>query len=170
MISFVLRILVHVLAILPDYATEFLAGFIARISATLNSKRLGLMRINVDKILGLPPHTSFARTFYRQVFASQVRCFIDTCREVVFPRSVVLDGFHDWQTLVEKFESQGRPIIFAAAHIGSWEITGNVIARTSMPWQSHQKSRARRLPWNGSAAAWGCRSCGATKNHCFATC
>ncbi len=129
MTSLVFRLLVSLLAILPDWLVESLSSAIAAISALIPSRRLRLLRVNVEKVLGLPAHTSFARTFYKQVFRSQFLCLVDTCREVVRPGSIVIDDLHDWVDLVRKMESSGRPVIFAAAHIGSWEITGAVIAR-----------------------------------------
>ena len=70
MIAALFRILVHLLAILPDPIVENLATAVAWLSGNFPSRRLRLIRMNVDKILGLPPHTSFAKTFYRQVFAT----------------------------------------------------------------------------------------------------
>ena len=130
MIAALFRILVHLLAILPDPIVENLATAVAWLSGNFPSRRLRLIRMNVDKILGLPPHTSFAKTFYRQVFGSQVRCLVETCREVVASGSIVLEDEQEWRRLVQGIEENGRPVIFAAAHIGSWEITGALIART----------------------------------------
>ncbi|NDE13579.1 hypothetical protein EBZ80_01435 [bacterium] len=130
MTSLAFRLLVSLLAALPDWLAEALATMTANMSARLPSRRLRLMRVNVDRVLELPAHTSFAKTFYRQVFRSQFLSLVDTCREVIRPGSVTIEDLQSWQDLVRRMESSGRPVIFAAAHIGSWEITGSVIART----------------------------------------
>lgn len=130
MIALVFRLLVVALAFLPDWLANAIAAAVAAISTKVPSRRSRLMRVNVDKVLGLPAHTSFAKTFYKQVFRSQFLCLVDTCREVVRPGSVVIENLESWQALVHRMESAGRPLIFAAAHIGSWEITGSVIARS----------------------------------------
>ncbi len=147
------RCLVHLLAILPDSIVESLANSVAWLSATLPSRRLRLIRINVDKILGLPSHTSFAKTFYRQVFASQVRCLIETCREVVTPGTITLEGEEEWRHLVHRLENDGRSIIFAAAHIGSWEITGAVVARACNK-QVHALAKLPKVQGTSAALEW----------------
>lgn len=153
MIAVLFRILVHILAILPDSITEILATGVAWVSGNLRSRRLRLIRMNVDKILGLPPHTSFAKAFYRQVFGSQVRCLVETCREVVAPGTIILEGEQEWRRLVQGIEENGRSIIFAAAHIGSWEITGALIARTCGK-QVHALAKRPKVRGGGAALEW----------------
>lgn len=153
MIAALFRILVHLLAILPDPITENLATTVAWISGNLPSRRLRLIRMNVDKILGLPPHTSFAQAFYRQVFGSQVRCLVETCREVVAPGTIILEGEQEWRRLVQGIEENGRSIIFAAAHIGSWEITGALIARTCGK-RVHALAKRPKVRGGGAALEW----------------
>ena len=153
MIAALFRILVHLLAILPDPIVENLATAVAWLSGNFPSRRLRLIRTNVDKILGLPPHTSFAKTFYRQVFGSQVRCLVETCREVVASGSIVLEDEQEWRRLVQGIEENGRPIIFAAAHIGSWEITGALIARTCNK-QVFALAKLPKIRGGGTALEW----------------
>jgi KDO2-lipid IV(A) lauroyltransferase len=126
--TFLLKAIIISLGYLPESIHDFLAQNLGRLASRGHSKRLIQLRINVDQILGLPAHTSFAKTFYQQVFSSQLRCFLDTCKELVKPGTIRFDGLDEWQELVQSFEKSGRPVIFAAAHIGSWELTGKVIA------------------------------------------
>ncbi len=153
MIAVLFRILVRLLALLPDPIVETLATTVAWLSGNLPSRRLRLIRMNVDKILGLPPHTSFAKAFYRQVFGSQVRCLVETCREVIAPGTIVLEGEDEWRRLVQGIEKNGRGIIFAAAHIGSWEITGALIAR-SCSKQVHALAKLPKVRGGATALEW----------------
>lgn len=125
--SIFFRLVLIVLGALPARCAEWTASCIGFLSATIPSKRLRIMKTNVERILGLPRHTSFARSFYRQVFASQIRCLIETARAVIWPGSVeIIDG-SGWASMVRKLEADGRSMIFVTAHIGSWELAANQI-------------------------------------------
>lgn len=124
------RAFVLTLALVPDCFAEFMANLAGSLSASLPSRRLRIIRLNVEKVLGLPARTSFARSFNRQVFRSQFLCLVDTCREAVRPGSVFIEDLAPWQQVVHSMESKGRPIIFVLAHIGSWEISGTAITRS----------------------------------------
>ncbi|MEY4630772.1 MAG: hypothetical protein RIQ81_892 [Pseudomonadota bacterium] len=148
--AIIFRVLITVLGAMPACVAECLASGIGWLSTRLPSKRLRLMKRNVDQVLGLAPHTSFAQTFYAQVFSSQIRCLIDTCRGVIWPGSVQIEDGNDWVDLVRRLESDGRGIIFMAAHIGSWELAANKIAATC---SRHVRVLAKRPKVPGGAAA-----------------
>lgn len=149
----VFRLLMMVLGALPPFMAELVASQAGWLSARIPSKRLRIMKRNVAQILGLPPHTSFARNFYRQVFASQVRCLIDTCCAVIWPGRVHIEGGSDWIALVRRLEGEGRSIIFAAAHIGSWELAANRIAATCSR-HLHVLAKLPKVPGGASALEW----------------
>ena len=53
--SLAFRAVVLTLALLPDRLAGTFASIAGTLSATVPSRRLRLIRINVDKVLGLPP-------------------------------------------------------------------------------------------------------------------
>lgn len=153
--EFLLKTILLMLGRLPDFFAEALSRCAGRFAARRQSKRLRQLRINVDQILGLPEHTSFAKTFYRQVFSSQLRCFLDTCMEICKPGSIQFDDLSNWQKIVRSVEGSdsGRSIIFAAAHIGAWELTGKVIA-LSCHNQVHALAKWPKVSGAGAVLQW----------------
>jgi hypothetical protein len=60
--SIFFRVSLVFLGVLPAIVTEWLAAVSGFLSASIPSRRLRIMQVNVERILGLPSHTSFARS------------------------------------------------------------------------------------------------------------
>lgn len=107
-------------------------------------KEVRQLYINIERIWGLPPHSSFAKSFAAQVIDNQIGVLLDA----VHPLSDFdMEGFEELQQNVNEVTSE-RGQLCLAAHLGSWEFSGACTARVS-PHGFHALGKPVRwlTPW-----------------------
>ncbi len=91
---------------------------------------------NIDKIFGLPRHSSFARSFFKECARHQTSCQLESFRASFNRSDITVSGQSELAKLVEsQFDAQ-RGLIVITAHLGSWELAGHFVA-TSLPSAFH---------------------------------
>lgn len=122
LLTLVLGMVVGLVRLLPSRIMPYLAALIVIALRPFAGRELRQLRRNVHQVLGLPPGSSFARRFERQVMGHQVVAGLETIRAIHTPEMVKIVGFAELQTLVAQAAAGGKGYIFITAHLGSWEL------------------------------------------------
>jgi KDO2-lipid IV(A) lauroyltransferase len=98
-----------------------------RLFFLLARKEVRQLFLNIERIWGLPPHSSFAKVFAKQVVDCQINVFLDA----VHPLSdFEIEGLDILQNHVNEVTSE-RGQVFITAHLGNWEFSGACTARVT---------------------------------------
>ena len=120
-----------VIAALPLAAIEHLAVFMVTLALPLMRKEKRNLYRNVQAIYGLPPHSTFAKQFCRQVFVAQLLTNFESIKEIMRPGSLRIDPSPELQDAVKRAEAAGAGHMLITAHLGSWELCGQEGLRVS---------------------------------------
>src|SRR5690606_5756064 len=96
----------------------------------LARKEVATFDSNILRVYGLPRHSSFAKRFFKQCVRAQLFCALDTIRAIYRPGSVRFEGVDNLRRNIEETTRLGKGVICCAAHIGSWELTGHLCAKS----------------------------------------
>ena len=89
-------------------------------------KEFEIIYRNVELIFGLPSHSRFAQQFARQVLRHTIFTQLETLKLMLNPEQGYFRGIEKLRETFSRYPNQGFVVI--AAHIGSWELVGHVVA------------------------------------------
>lgn len=90
------------------------------------------LQLNVEKVYGLPAHSSFARSFEKQVFQHQAVSFMETVSSILNPRSrLEIRNFSALEQRMQQLLTKGQGVIVITGHIGSWELICRAVTEAS---------------------------------------
>jgi len=101
---------------------------------------------NVEQIYQLPPHSSFAQSFSKQVFQHQAVTFLETISSVFNPNcQLEIKNFTALQQTMQQALAAQRGLIVVTGHMGSWELAAQLVAEASQQ-PFHALAKPSKLP------------------------
>lgn len=114
----------------PSWFGWFATCLVVIAGPFLRTERRNLRR-NVHRILDLPPHSEFSRTFEKQVIRHQVIAGLEALRASWNPDLVRFEGLEAYGEYARKTFAGGRGFVVVTAHAGCWEFVATTGARVS---------------------------------------
>jgi lauroyl/myristoyl acyltransferase len=111
-----------VLAYLPYILQRALVQLLVGCWLLFAKKEQRNLYYNLELVMKLPRHSSFARRFARQNITAQYQLILDTITAIVRPQAITLSGFREYQQLLAAMEAGGHGNLAITAHLGSWEL------------------------------------------------
>lgn len=114
---------------LPNLLFLFFESLLVTLVVIFARKDRRIIYSNIQRVYGLPAFSNFAKRFADQCLASSVQCSLETLRGIYnFNQLKLLD----LDKVHLELESLGDgPGIFITSHLGSWELAGGVLAKSS---------------------------------------
>lgn len=126
-----LWLLVRVLAAVPCWLQNLLVRLGVRYWLWFAKRDQEILFANLEHIWDLPRQSTFARSFARQVIASQMHAFFDSLIGIVHPEKITVEGLNHLQQVVRQAEAAGKGQILITGHMGSWELVGSYCAKAA---------------------------------------
>ncbi len=123
--------LVFVVRRFPVFLVEPFGLLVAKVVARVAKKERRILYQNIEHVLGLPSHSSFAQEFARQVVRHQVFATLETLMSVYRPELLTVEGTGELREKMTNLESHSKGQIVITAHIGSWELCGRFCAQAA---------------------------------------
>ncbi len=120
--------MVRVVICLPNMLLSFLAKLLARCYGLMAAKELNQLFKNIDKVLGLPRHSFFAKSFANQVVYFQFLNAFESLKVIFGGQKVIIDGLGDYREVLSRAIAMDRGLVITTAHIGSWELLSKYTA------------------------------------------
>lgn len=108
-----------------------LAWLLARLLFWVSSRDRRVIRLNLDRILGLSPRSPEGRRLATKVYENACLSTLETIRALAEPRRLKLHGLEDLHRLVARAEQGGRGLLIVTAHLGSWELVCRAVSVVS---------------------------------------
>jgi len=109
---------------LPPSGVSLVARAAERVVPWIAPRDRGVLRWNLEHVLGMDPDEPASRDFARSVVHHQVAASLESIRGVYDPASVVIEGLEELRSLMADNESHDLGQILITGHLGSWELTG----------------------------------------------
>ncbi len=122
----------YLVAAIPSSCVEPFARFLGWFYALFPSRDRSLIASNVQRVYGLAPHSNYAKTFQKQVFQSQVACFIETIQaNLSRQEKVSVEGLPELGQVLKECKREDQGLIIVTAHCGSWEFVARSMVKAS---------------------------------------
>ncbi|MBI2602606.1 MAG: lysophospholipid acyltransferase family protein [Deltaproteobacteria bacterium] len=126
-----LNLLTYLLTFLPWGVLNPLLSLLTYLRLLLWRKERTILFLNIEKIWGLPPHSSFAKSFAYQTLRSQAQIFAETIKAVYAADILKVSGMDDFTRNLQTLENSPVGSITITAHVGNWEWVGRFSAEHS---------------------------------------
>ncbi len=85
----------------------------------------------MERVYAMRPLANFTRLFLDQIWYIQARIALDTFKGILWPKKLKMDGFAEIAKSVQELMAKNpqKGIIFITAHLGSWEMAGQMAAK-----------------------------------------
>ncbi len=127
-LSTLLSILFGLLRVMPPRLVSTFGTSLSMLLYRLARKDVKRICLNVSKIYGLPQHSSFSRSFARQVISHQVNSALEVFKESVSPNTLSMRGMEEFARCYKEQLAKGHGVIVITGHMGSWELVGQACA------------------------------------------
>lgn len=125
--TFAVRLLKFIAAI-PPRGLEALVWFIYWSSYPFTARDRRIILSNVQRVYGLPPHSSFSKLFVRQNQTAQALIILETLKYIFRPQDIVIQGFDEAQRML-RAAARTTGLVVITGHHGSWELAGHGVAK-----------------------------------------
>jgi KDO2-lipid IV(A) lauroyltransferase len=127
-----LKAVLRIVASVPAGWIPWLASGVGILAPKLLKRDRNLITSNVQRVYGLPAHSSFSQTFQQQVFRSQWCVLMETLR-ANFSKDdpVQVEGLEELAHTTHELMAAGKGLIIVTAHLGNWEFVARYTARAS---------------------------------------
>jgi len=125
---FFLQLIIDLIVWAPNRFLGLTASFMAFFYRYYAVKECRQLEENIDKVLGLPRHSSFAKDFANQVVYHQFRSSFESLKVIWGRKKITIDGVAEYKAVLDQATGIGKGVIIATAHIGSWELLSKVTA------------------------------------------
>lgn len=126
--SWIIYGLGYVLAFCPRWMLAVVKWIIKRCYVTFARKEIRQLYLNIERVLGIPPHSTFARAFADQNLHMQITIALETLREVYRPGQISVEGYDQFSKTLSTLKQKGRGLIVVTAHQGSWELLSQQVS------------------------------------------
>jgi KDO2-lipid IV(A) lauroyltransferase len=144
-VSWLVSFFALLIAYSPRSGLVPLTWFIKRCYFTFARKEVRQLYRNLDKVLGIPSHSSFAKTFAEQNLHLQILIALETMREVYRGNQIEIAGYSEFEHQINALKEQGRGLIIVTAHQGSWELLSQQTSK-ACGGDLHVLAKPARLP------------------------
>jgi len=114
---------------LPKFLVPALAACGRALFILVARKEYRQLQINIHKVLGLPPHSRFARLFARQCLGHQLLCQLETLRAVYDEAAISIEGTAAYAAYLREAAAAGKGLVVISGHIGAWELMAKYSAQ-----------------------------------------
>ncbi len=119
------------ITLLPKFSFPFIAACLAILVRIFARKEMARLRHNIHQVFGLPPHSYFAKNFMKQCIRHQIICALETLRAIFDPEAIEVAGYEEFARTLQNAQAGAKGVVIAAAHLGSWELVGQYLAKAS---------------------------------------
>lgn len=128
-VNLILKSLIFVLAVSPVFILQICSNLFAFILPKLARKEQNQLKINIEKIWGLPPTSEFGQAFARQVLGHQIKIFIEQVQILIKGKKPQIENQQDLNAVLQEVKSLSRGIVVVTGHLGSWELLSSLCAQ-----------------------------------------
>lgn len=117
------------LAFLPRWLQSAMATLVAQVRLRVKSRDRETLFENIARIYALPRHSAFAQHFAKQLFRHQALNALETSRAIWDLDSLEFLGLDELTKHVRDLNTDKCGYLVITAHLGSWELAGQLLAR-----------------------------------------
>lgn len=130
-----------------------LARILTFLRIKLNKKETSIAYQNIQNVLKVREKNPFAETFVKQVYLQQFLTVFDTLIEAIFPGSVRFHGLSKLEENLNSAIDKVNGVVVATAHLGSWELVGLAVTRSTKRKQ-YALAKPLRYRWAHKLLTW----------------
>jgi KDO2-lipid IV(A) lauroyltransferase len=137
--------LIRMIAALPNACLGALGWLLLCVAWPFTAKDRRIIDANIQRVYGLPAHSSFAKLFARQNLLTQIMISLETIKFMFRPSAITIDGLAEARQILAR-ASQNSGVVIITAHHGAWELAGHAAA-ICLPRSFHVLAKPSKAKW-----------------------